>query len=328
MLRPFSLLRRSTAVGAAIALLMLIGAAAAQADFTATAGEQFSGVVDSPGCSPAPTTASPMIDWGDGTPPRPGHTPTASGSGTDSVSGTHTYAAKGTFTVTITVQHCAGGDQTTDTQTATVCAAPLFTQCPPVGVELRLPVPDHGHEQRQLRPAGPQPGAVRGRRRRAHRRRQQLVVADLAHAAVGARARICSASTATESAIPAAGRCHPAAYAPGARHRACDRRSGICSFPKPPGRARRIHGARSADRRHTEWLRGSDHVVLERQARTPAASRPQVRSTSRPRCFLGNRRTSASRNRRPTRSASGRRRPAAQPHHPRWVRARLRSRAR
>jgi hypothetical protein len=138
MVRPFSLVRRSTVVGAVIALAMLIGAAAAQANFTATAGGVFSGVVDSPGCSPAPTTPNPMIDWGDGPAGSPDVTPgtytPANGATPDSVSGSHTYAAKGTYSVTITVQQCSGGGQTTDFQTATVLPPVTFTQCPAVGV--------------------------------------------------------------------------------------------------------------------------------------------------------------------------------------------------
>src|SRR5262245_12567559 len=90
MLRPFSLLRRSTGVVAVIALVMLIGATAAQADFTATAGKQFTGVVDAtPSCT---NPTSVMIDWGDTTPQSPGMFDATTG-----VSGSHLYAAKGTF---------------------------------------------------------------------------------------------------------------------------------------------------------------------------------------------------------------------------------------
>jgi hypothetical protein len=84
------LVRRSTGIVVALVIVMLVGAAAAQADFNATAGQQFSGVVDSTpsGC---PNPSSVMIDWGDSTPQSAG-----TFSATSGVSGTHTYAAKGT----------------------------------------------------------------------------------------------------------------------------------------------------------------------------------------------------------------------------------------
>src|SRR5947209_4840496 len=106
MLRPFSLLRRSTGIGAVVALVMLIGASGAQANFSAIAGQQFSGAVDNPGCT-TPPTGNPTIDWGDGTAPTQGAYHAGS---PDSVTGSHTYAAKGTYSVTITVVHCSGGD--------------------------------------------------------------------------------------------------------------------------------------------------------------------------------------------------------------------------
>jgi hypothetical protein len=124
------LLRRSTAIVATVALVMLIGAAAAQADFTAIAGQQFSGVVDSPGCNTPPTGAS-TIDWGDQSAPTQG---TYNAGSPDSVSGSHTYAAKGTFSVTITVPGCLDGTPATHFQTATVLPPVMFPQCPPVGV--------------------------------------------------------------------------------------------------------------------------------------------------------------------------------------------------
>jgi hypothetical protein len=125
MLRPFSLLRRSTGIVLAVALVMLVGAAVAQADFTAVAGKQFSGVVDSTptGCT---NPSSVMIDWGDST------QSAGTFSATTGVSGTHTYAAKGTFSITISYP----SDSTCfdDFATATVLPPVMFPQCPEVGV--------------------------------------------------------------------------------------------------------------------------------------------------------------------------------------------------
>jgi hypothetical protein len=132
MLRPFSLLRRSTGIAIAILLVMLVAASVAQANFDtirATAGMPFSGVVDSgPSCDP-PVTAT--IHWGDG----------ASSAGTfdassDTISGTHTYGAAGTFTGTIDLTGSStNGCPSQDTFTANVAPAPMFTECPPVGAD-------------------------------------------------------------------------------------------------------------------------------------------------------------------------------------------------
>ena len=126
MHRPFSLVRRSTGVVVAVALVMLFGAAAAQADtITAVAGQQFSGVVDStPSCTD-PTSV--MIDWGD-TQQSPG-TLNASGA-----SGTHTYAAKGSFSITIHLVNASDPNCSDDFSTANVLPPVMFPQCPPVGV--------------------------------------------------------------------------------------------------------------------------------------------------------------------------------------------------
>ena len=128
MHRPFSLLRRSTGMAIAIVLVMLVGAAAAQADtITAIAGQQFSGVVDStPSCT---NPTSDMIDWGDNTPQSTG---TLSASG---VSGTHTYATKGTFSITIHLANPSGGNCFDDFSTANVLPPVVFSQCPPVGAD-------------------------------------------------------------------------------------------------------------------------------------------------------------------------------------------------
>jgi hypothetical protein len=227
------LLRRSTVVGAAIAFVMLFGAAAAQADFTAIAGGQFSGVVDSPGCSPAPSSPSPMIDWGDQTPATPGTYTPANGATPDSVSGSHTYAAKGTFTVTITVQQCAGGDQTTDFQTATVLPPVLFSQCPAVfensGCQYLITVTNAGNTVQQDPNQGPYEGAE--------------------DALIG----VVNSSSAPISHMPLSvpgsdlfgfdqdGICNPgtAPLPPGCvpvpGTAACGPQGGSCSFPKPPG---------------------------------------------------------------------------------------------
>jgi hypothetical protein len=232
MLRPFSLLRRSTAVGAVIALLMLIGAAAAQADFNATAGKPFSGVVDSPGCSTTPT-APPMIDWGDGTTATPGTYTPASGSGTDSVSGAHTYAAKGTFSVTITVPNCLDSGQATDFQTATVLPAVTFSQCPAVylntGCQFLITVANNGNSVQQDPNQGPYEGAE-----------DALVgvvnnsTSSISHMPLSVAGSdlfgfdqdgICNPGSAP---IPSG--CVPVASTP-----ACGPQGGSCSFPKPPG---------------------------------------------------------------------------------------------
>jgi hypothetical protein len=94
--------------------------------FAATATVPFTGTVATftdtfAGNVPSDFTAS--INWGDaavttGT--------VAGGSGTFSVSGTHTYAASGTYTVTVTLTDDAPGTATaTATSTANVAAAPI-----------------------------------------------------------------------------------------------------------------------------------------------------------------------------------------------------------
>ena len=68
------------------------------------------------------------IDWGDGT-------ATSSGTISDNVvSGTHTYATKGTYfgTVTLSGGNCTAGADATDTSRRTSAAPAMFTQCPPV----------------------------------------------------------------------------------------------------------------------------------------------------------------------------------------------------
>jgi hypothetical protein len=115
-------------------MLFLLPAAVALADtIKSGAGVQFSGVVDSfPVCSD--TTAAISISWGDG-----GTSPGARNS-SGAVTGTHTYAAAGTYNGTI---NFSGGTGTCtpangniqDTLTANVGPAPQFKQCPPVGAD-------------------------------------------------------------------------------------------------------------------------------------------------------------------------------------------------
>jgi hypothetical protein len=123
-------IRRAAVLVAAVAGLALVAAPAAfgfDNTITPQATVQFSGPVDSPtSCSSAPTGSTATINWGDSTTPTTG---TISG---NAVSGTHTYAAKGSYggTVTFTGGSCDGNE---DFFTATVSAAPpQFTQCPAV----------------------------------------------------------------------------------------------------------------------------------------------------------------------------------------------------
>jgi hypothetical protein len=124
--------RRVAVLVGALAALGLLAAPVALADgdtITPQATVQFSGVVDqSPSCGTAGGAAT--IDWGDSTAASNG---TINGDG--SISGSHTYATKGTYfgTITITGQNCNGGGGASDSFTANVSAAPpQFTQCPPV----------------------------------------------------------------------------------------------------------------------------------------------------------------------------------------------------
>ena len=134
MHRPFSLLRRSTGTVAAVALVMLIGAAVAQADsINAAAGVPFSGVVDS---FPICNATGAQINWGDGTSSAGSINPTSF-----AISGTHTYGAPSPAgqpfpgMITLTGGSCNPSAVNQDTLSATVGPAPLFTQCPPVGAD-------------------------------------------------------------------------------------------------------------------------------------------------------------------------------------------------
>ena len=117
--------RRAGILGT-VAVLAMIAAPAAQASGTITvaAGVPFSGVVDSASCTP--TSSTPSINWGDGS------SSTGTFDATNfTVTGTHTYAAAGTYTGAVALD-CAS---TPDSFTATVKPAPLFKQCPPVDAD-------------------------------------------------------------------------------------------------------------------------------------------------------------------------------------------------
>jgi hypothetical protein len=113
-------------VMASVALIATPVALADGDTITPTATVPFSGVVDaSPSCTATGGTA--MIDWDDGTAPSAGTITRGS------ISGSHTYAAKGSYfgSITIAGPSCSGG--ATDSFTANVAAPPpMFTQCPAV----------------------------------------------------------------------------------------------------------------------------------------------------------------------------------------------------
>ena len=122
-------IRRTVGLVGAVVALLLIAAPVALADddtITAQATVQFSGVVDAmPSCHAGAVT----IDWGDNTGTPAGTVDPR----TFAVSGTHTYAAKGSFfgTIFFSGGNCTSGAE--DFFTANVSQAPpLFTQCPPV----------------------------------------------------------------------------------------------------------------------------------------------------------------------------------------------------
>src|SRR5580693_2458507 len=121
---------------------LLISAAAGRAgattitafpvDFTATETVAFSGAVatfedDNPAATPADFTAT--IDWGDGSSPTAGTI--GSSSAAFVVSGQHTYADEGSFTVTVTISDVSPGTGTaTATDTATVSEADSLSGTP------------------------------------------------------------------------------------------------------------------------------------------------------------------------------------------------------
>src|ERR1700759_360331 len=233
MLRPFSSVRRSMAVVPAIALVMLICATAAQADFTAIAGGQFSGVVDNPGCTTTPDS-NPTIDWGDGPAGNPDVTPgTYTAGSPDSVSGSHTYAAKGTFTVTITIPHCAGADQQTDFQTATGLPPVTFPQCPPVdqnsGCQFLITVTNGGNTVQTDPNQGPYEGA------------EDALIGVVNNSSSPISHMPLSVASSDLFGFDQDGICNPGAAplpsgcAPLPGTAACGPQGGTCSFPKPAG---------------------------------------------------------------------------------------------
>ena len=225
MLRPFSSLRRSTVVVSAIALVMLIGAAAAQADFTATAGQQFSGVVDSTpsGCT---NPSSVTIDWGDSTPQSVG-----TFSATTGVSGTHTYATKGTFSITISYPNdstCFG-----DFATATVLPPVTFSQCPPVdqnsGCQFLITVTNKGNSVATDPNQGPYEGA------------EDALIGVVNNSSAPISHMPLSVAGSDLFGFDQDGICNPgtaplpSGCAPLPGTAACGPQDGTCSFPKPPG---------------------------------------------------------------------------------------------
>ncbi len=212
-------------VVSAIALVMLIGAAAAQADFTATAGQQFSGVVDSApsGCT---NPSSVMIDWGDSTPQSVG-----TFSATTGVSGTHTYATKGTFSITISYPT----DSTCfdDFATATVLPPVTFTQCPPVdqnsGCQFLITVTSNGNTVQTDPNQGPYEGA------------EDALIGVVNNSSAPISHMPLSVAGSDLFGFDQDGVCNPgtaplpAGCAPLPGTAACGPQGGTCSFPKPPG---------------------------------------------------------------------------------------------
>ena len=97
---------------------------------TATEGSAFSGTVGSfsdanPGATTADFTAT--INWGDGSPPTAGVVSGPAG-GPFTVSGSHTYAEEGSYTISVAVTD-DGGSTATLTATATVADASLSGSC-------------------------------------------------------------------------------------------------------------------------------------------------------------------------------------------------------
>jgi hypothetical protein len=102
--------------------------------FSVSEGSAFSGIIatfgdDNPAASPSDFNAS--IDWGDGTSLTAGAV--NNDSGLFSVSGTHTYADEGTFTVTMTINDNPPGTGTaTATCTATVSEGDTLSGSPAI----------------------------------------------------------------------------------------------------------------------------------------------------------------------------------------------------
>jgi len=124
-----------------VGLLASTGPAAASVitafpvDFSVAEGTQFSGAVatfeddNSPGPTLTPADFNATIDWGDGSPTTAGMIGSSSAAFT--VTGQHTYADEGSFTVTVTINDNPPGTGTaTATDTATVSEADSLTGTP------------------------------------------------------------------------------------------------------------------------------------------------------------------------------------------------------
>jgi hypothetical protein len=126
-------IRRTAGLVGAVAALLLIAAPVAWASgdtITAASGVQFNGVIDAgPQC---PDATSITITWGQGSPA----TSTGSYNSLKEVVGSHTYSAPGTYAGSIALSGATDCTGTPDAFTATVGAAPQFTQCPQVGVDV------------------------------------------------------------------------------------------------------------------------------------------------------------------------------------------------
>ena len=235
MRRPVSRFsRRFAGIFAAVALALFVIVPAALGDsISAEAGVPFSGVVDTaqaPGCSSTPTGVS--IDWGDGT-----SADTTSGrynASNGSVSGTHTYAAKGSFFGTVTIAGCFGsGSDATDSLTATVTAVPQFTQCPPVnlnsGCQFLITVTSNGNTVQTDPNQGPYEGA------------EDALIGVVNNSSAPISHMPLSVAGSDLFGFDQDGICNPgtaplpAGCAPLAGTAACGPQGGTCSFPKPPG---------------------------------------------------------------------------------------------
>jgi hypothetical protein len=132
---------RAAAVAALVAALVSMAAAGRAAatvitampvDFSVAEGTAFNGAVatfedDNAAATPADFTAT--IDWGDGSATTPGTI--GSSSAAFVVTGQHTYADEGSFTVTVTISDVSPGTGTaTTTDTATVTEADSLSGSP------------------------------------------------------------------------------------------------------------------------------------------------------------------------------------------------------
>ncbi len=224
--------RRVAMMIGVVASVALVAAPVALADgdtITPQATVQFSGVVDaSPTC---PATAA-TIDWGDGT---------ATSAGTitrGSVSGTHTYAAKGSYfgSITLTGSSCSGN---VDSFTANVSAAPaMFTQCPPVdqnnGCQFLITINSGTETVTEDTNQGPYEGAddaLIGVQNNSSSPVSQLPLAVPNSALFGfEQDGICD-----PGAAPVPSGCVPQAGAPGTNCQTQQTQGLNCAFPAPPG---------------------------------------------------------------------------------------------